>query len=238
MKLKDWDGIQTDVVINAPMEEVIAKMVAAGTEPDVVITSPPYGVGQIPSKGGSADKRVKTKNLEYDKVKDDFNEESYETWLKTLVKVAPLVFWNVPAKQGRPFGTDKVKPFGQIVWTKSNGTIPFANKGVIYAHEHIWLFGDPERLTKPLWSVWNFASQRLSKHPAPFPPALAARAIQYSTQPGDLVFDPFGGSGTTAATAKVMGRRYITCDVSAEYCSWIEERVKNSKPLMKAKEIA
>lgn len=228
--LKDWDGEERNVVIHGSMSDVIGKM---KLKPDVIFTSPPYGVGSIPQKKGTSEKRVKTEDQKYDSIEDSFTDENYSAWLKLCCETAPLVFWNVPAKQQRPFGTDSVQPFGQVIWTKAMGTIPFATKGVIYAHEYIWLFGDPKKLNRAVYSVWNVASQRYSKHPAPFPPQLPARAIQHSTLVGDLVFDPFGGSGTTAATAKAMGRDFITCDVSSEYCGWMVDRINGTKQVIR-----
>ena len=49
-------------------------------------------------------------------------------------------------------------------------------------------------------------------HPARFPAALPEFFIKFLTRPGDLVFDPFGGSGTTGAVAETLGRRWVTCD--------------------------
>lgn len=234
LTIAEWDGEERNVVVNAPMLDVICKMKNVGKmKPDLIFTSPPYGVGSIPMKRGTSEKRVKTKDQKYDSVEDTFTDENYREWLKLCNEISPITFWNVPAKQQRKFGIDAVEPFGQVIWTKAMGTIPFATKGVIYAHEYIWLVGDSTKLNKPVYSVWNVASQRYSKHPAPFPPELPARAIQHSTMPGDLVFDPFGGSGTTAATAKAMGRDFITCDVSTEYCEWMVTRINQTKQVMK-----
>jgi DNA modification methylase len=231
MKLADWDGITSNVIINASMEEVLEKM---KFKADLCVTSPPYSVGNIPTKGGDATKRVKTKNLKYDRVEDNFDEADYELWLNLILKKSQITFWNVPAKQlDRKFGVQGPhrEPFGQVVWTKSNGSVPFDKNGVIYSHENIWVFGDQEKIIKPFNSVWSMPTQRLSKHPASFPIDLPARAIRHCTKPGDVVLDPFGGSGTTAAVAKAMGRRFITCDVSEQYVSWIEERVEKTKAM-------
>jgi DNA modification methylase len=228
LKLSEWDGKTKNVIINAPMADVIAKMKMTAA---MIVTSPPYSVGKIPSKKGTSEKRQKTVDVTYDSVEDVFTEGDYTQWLSLCLKVSPIVFWNVPAKQAKPFGTVFNKPFGQVIWTKAMGTIPFATKGVIYAHEYIWLVGNPDALVRPVYSVWNFPSQRFSKHPAPFPAQIAAKAIDHASKPGDLIMDPFGGSGTTAAVAKAMGRDFITCDVSAEYCSWMKERITNTEVL-------
>jgi modification methylase len=55
-------------------------------------------------------------------------------------------------------------------------------------------------------------------HPAPFPEELPRRLLLLYTQPGDLVLDPFMGSGSTAVAAVMEGRHYVGYEMSAEYC--------------------
>ena len=62
-------------------------------------------------------------------------------------------------------------------------------------------------------------------HGAQFPTALPARCITTSTDPGDIVFDPFVGSGTTGVAAVSLGRRFIGIDVSAEYLALAETKI-------------
>ena len=70
------------------------------------------------------------------------------------------------------------------------------------------------------------------KHPAIFPEVLAHDHIISWSNPGDVVFDPFMGSGTTAKMAKLTGRRYVGFELSEEYCQVAEERLEHvSTPL-------
>ena len=62
-------------------------------------------------------------------------------------------------------------------------------------------------------------------HPAMFPEALARDHILSWSNPGDLVLDPFAGSGTTLKMAKETGRHYVGIEISEEYCKLIERRV-------------
>ncbi|MBA7521958.1 hypothetical protein ES705_14070 [subsurface metagenome] len=64
--------------------------------------------------------------------------------------------------------------------------------------------------------------------PNQLPEALVARIIRASSNPADLVLDPFCGSGTTAAVAAQLDRHYITIDISAEYLRHAKRRVKNT----------
>jgi site-specific DNA-methyltransferase (adenine-specific) len=63
------------------------------------------------------------------------------------------------------------------------------------------------------------------KHPAVFPEQLANDHIVSWSNPGDLVFDPFLGSGTTAKMAVVNGRNFLGFDISEEYCKLAKSRV-------------
>ena len=76
-------------------------------------------------------------------------------------------------------------------------------------------------------SIWSFATESAKRvnHPAPFPVELPKRCIEMFTFVGDVVLDPFLGSGTTAVAAKMTGRKYVGCDLSAEYCATAEERL-------------
>ena len=57
----------------------------------------------------------------------------------------------------------------------------------------------------------------LKPHPARMPVELASRMIRFLSRPDELVFDPFGGSGTTAIAAETLGRRWITTEMHREY---------------------
>lgn len=63
-------------------------------------------------------------------------------------------------------------------------------------------------------------------HSAAFPVSLPEWFIKLFTKTDDLILDPFLGSGTTAVAAKTNGRNYIGIDISKEYCSLAEKRVK------------
>lgn len=69
-------------------------------------------------------------------------------------------------------------------------------------------------------------------HPAQKPEKLLAKLILASSNAGDTVLDPFAGSGSTAVTAKKLGRRYIGIEQNPRYCAWAEYRLEqaDSKP--------
>lgn len=63
-------------------------------------------------------------------------------------------------------------------------------------------------------------------HPTQKPEELLRAIVLASSNPGDLVLDAFLGSGTTAVVAEQLGRRWLSCDRSPEYCGWAAERIE------------
>lgn len=80
--------------------------------------------------------------------------------------------------------------------------------------------------TKSVWTM-NPESAKKVKHPAPFPVELPFRLIQLYTFKGDVVLDPFMGSGSTAIAALKSERRFVGYDVDAEYIRLAEKRIAN-----------
>jgi DNA modification methylase len=79
--------------------------------------------------------------------------------------------------------------------------------------------------------VWEIPSERATRvgHPAPFPVELPLRLIQLFTYQGDLVLDPFMGSGSTAAAAVRSGRHFVGYDTESEYVRIAEQRVREER---------
>lgn len=75
-------------------------------------------------------------------------------------------------------------------------------------------------------SVWTIATKPYKgAHFATFPPALIEPCILAGSRPGDVVLDPFMGSGTTAEVAIKHGRQYVGCELNADYAALIDERI-------------
>jgi site-specific DNA-methyltransferase (adenine-specific) len=76
-------------------------------------------------------------------------------------------------------------------------------------------------------TVWTLAPapREQGGHPAPFPLELARRCIRLSTWPGEVVLDPFAGTGTTLLAARQLGRRAIGIERSEAYCAQAVDRL-------------
>lgn len=73
---------------------------------------------------------------------------------------------------------------------------------------------------------WSMAEN--TAHPTQKPEKLLAKLILASSNEGDLVFDPFLGSGSTAVTAKKLNRHYAGIEINPQYCVWAEKRLENA----------
>lgn len=76
-------------------------------------------------------------------------------------------------------------------------------------------------------SIWNINFEINTKHPAPFPESLVGNIILGCSREGDLIYDPFSGSGTVAKMAVKFKRNYIGSEISSEYVKLANNRIKN-----------
>lgn len=76
-------------------------------------------------------------------------------------------------------------------------------------------------ITIPFWSM-----PENTAHPTQKSEKLIAKIMLASSNPSDVVFDPFLGSGTTSVVAKKLGRKYIGVEVNKQYCVWAEKRLE------------
>ena len=141
-----------------------------------------------------------------------------------------------------------------IVWRKANPMPNFRGTRFTNAHETlIWASkGEGAKYTfnyrsmktlndeLQMRSDWEFpicgGQERLKKdgvkvHPTQKPEALLYRILLACTKPGDIVVDPFFGTGTTGAVAKRLGRRWIGIEREGDYIAAAEERIAAALPL-------
>jgi DNA modification methylase len=127
-----------------------------------------------------------------------------------------------------------------IVWNKPNCQPESVKDRPTRSHEMLFLFSkseqyhyDPSAVRGPngrnLRTVWDIPTQAYKEaHFATFPPALIEPCLALATEPGDLVLDPFLGSGTVAEVAARMGRRFLGIELNPEYVDIATRRVQAS----------
>lgn len=145
---------------------------------------------------------------------------------------------------------------GEIIWDKGASASPStawgswqsaSNPTLRDVHEYILVFskgtfsrpkGDRKNTIRKedflQWtkSVWTFPAERARAigHPAPFPPALPARLIELYSYAGDVILDPFCGSGTTCLAARDANRHYVGYDVQEAYVALAQGRLSGAEP--------
>ena len=143
---------------------------------------------------------------------------------------------------------------GEVIWRKhkaSNGSTAWgswmsaSNPILRDTHEYLLAFSKGrwqrvrrgestitrEEFLEATLSVWDIAPESAHRvdHPAPFPVALPRRVIELYTYAGDLVLDPFLGSGTTAVAAIQTGRRYVGYETEASYVRTARRRIAEAE---------
>jgi DNA modification methylase len=76
--------------------------------------------------------------------------------------------------------------------------------------------------------IWNITGESTREHPAPYPLELADRLVRMFSFVGDVVLDPFCGSGTSMLAAMNAGRHSIGVEIDPDYCSLIEQRLDHN----------
>jgi len=110
---------------------------------------------------------------------------------------------------------------------RSNGKYHNPGSGLV---PHSGLTKSYERKNKR--SVWSVTKKPYKgAHFATFPPDLIEPCILAGSEPGDIILDPFMGSGTTAMVAKQHGRYYMGCELHEDYGELIKNRVPEEQPV-------
>ena len=124
-----------------------------------------------------------------------------------------------------------------VIWRKPNAMPESVKDRPTRSHEYLFFLTKAERYyydyeavretnDRAVRSVWDINTQPFPEaHFATFPPALAEPCIRLSTQPGDLVLDPFLGSGTVAQVAIEHGRPFIGIELNPEYVAIARRRI-------------
>lgn len=129
-----------------------------------------------------------------------------------------------------------------IVWNKPNCQPESVRDRPTRSHEYVFLLSKSERykynvdaITGPnrrrLRTVWDVKTQaypETSGHFATFPPSLIEPCISLSSDAGDIVLDPFVGSGTAAVAASSLGRRFVGIELNPEYIDLARVRLSKA----------
>lgn len=196
---------------------------AAGSV-DAVITDPPYGIGYAPRYSGVMRGAYNVPAKNYPPIVGDdssFDPTPFLGFPKVVLFGADHFYDRLPLGGG------------WLVWDKRCGLIPertqadcemawYSQDGVARMFRHIWdgMVKDSERGTP-------------REHPTQKPVELMTWVIEKVTEPGDVIFDPFMGSGTTGVAAVRLGRSFLGCEISPAYFAIAQRRIEQAQMQMR-----
>lgn len=215
-----------------------------GAKADLCFTSPPYN-----SKDGGykTDYSGKTKKF-YNHQCDNRTEDEWVSFCNSVLQLVAMhlksedspVVWNVMytancrSGYGKTMfcGTHGLSVHETICWDKGAG-FPTASRGILSRNwELIFVLSKGLTYTTTQgendvrWAKWDIGrpKQQQEKHKATFPVELASRAMTDFGNQGDVVYDPFLGSGSTLIAAEQLQRTCYGMELSPQYCDVIVER--------------
>jgi site-specific DNA-methyltransferase (adenine-specific) len=116
----------------------------------------------------------------------------------------------------------------QFAWAHAHETLIWASKGARHTFNYDLINSrDPAAQMSSVWSIPSVPPKEKTHgyHPTQKPLRLVRRAILASTGKGDLVFDPFCGSGTTAVAVKELGRYFVGAEKEGAYAELAGRRI-------------
>lgn len=129
-----------------------------------------------------------------------------------------------------------------VIWNKPNAQPESVGDRPTRSHEYVFLLSKSERYlydvtvvrgpngrrVRTVWDVKTQAMPEAKGHFATFPPALIEPCILSASRRGDMVLDPFAGSGTTALVAGSQGRRFAGVELHSEYVAMAQHRLQRA----------
>lgn len=220
---------------------------------DLVVTSPPYNMrtrvrdGKYTSRETVDHFSKKYNHFGDDMPIDDFYR-FHKAVLAELIRVSKVVCYNFQVVTGSKEAFFKIMgDFSGhikdvIVWDKGNGQPAMHSKVMNSCHEFILVIEGDHKKGRAIQNA-KFArgtmanivrvgrGKALPDHGAVFPEKLVAILVNAFSGEGDLLYDPFLGTGTTAVVAVKLNRRWFGSEISDKYCETAKRRIYEAKGL-------
>ena len=201
----------------------ILPTLAAGSV-DAVVTDPPYGIG-VKTNYAERGRGALARCNDYKPIIGD--DKPFDP--------TPFLEFDTVILFGANYYADKLPiSGGWIIWDKVDGLpskrpVGFNDNSDC---EMIWTnIGNAARIVKHRWMGAMKASENGDRriHPTQKPIKLMTRIIEYWTNPGDTILDPFMGSGTTGVACAQTGRSFIGIEIDENYFKIAEKRINKAR---------
>jgi len=219
---------------------------------DCIITDPPYAISQkgkkisrksLSSKSWKCDMDIKLDFGEWDTFKDEKEYfEFTESWFKECVRVLKQKSWIYIFFDRLKIGYFDlilapkygIKSRTVFTWLKTNPCPSFRKVNWLSASEFVWVGSKGECKLKNFLKQSEMFNYMITpnksiygktEHPTEKPEDLIRKFILVNTDKGDIVLDPFMGSGTTAVACKQLNRNFIGFEISKRYVEIANKRL-------------
>lgn len=209
-----------------------------GESVDLVIADPPFGI-DFRGKPGNYNRTPGRVVEGYREEREDYLEFT-RAWMSHLPRLlretgSAFVFsgWNNLKEVLIALDETGLVTINHLIWKYQFGV--YTKKRFVTSHYHIlfaakspakYRFHKIDRYPEDVIVIKREYWTGKTKTPTKLPLALVEKLILYATDPGDLVLDPFMGSGTTAVAALKTGRRFLGFEIVPEYVRFAEERIR------------
>lgn len=221
--------METNKVYLCDCKDGMQQMIDERIKVDLILTDPPYEMPSVKPHGKTAfaDKlRKSMKDLEEANLTKGITNDYLELMIKLQDKVNIYIWCNgKQIEQYLDFFVKKHKcKYDILIWNKTN-VIPCYSNKYLADKEYVLYFRKGGKCHPSNYddartvyvSPTNTKDKKLYNHPTIKPLPFIKRMIKNSTVEGELVLDPFAGSGTTLVASKVLNRRYIGFEKEQKY---------------------
>ena len=194
---------------------------------DLVVTDPPY---EIHTKGGGLGRRPVYENGALGKISQGFDAEAtLEQIARICKKINIFIFCSTKQKPRiMNWGYERGCNIAELAWYKPNAA-PFTNNTFKSDLENIIYIREKGVKIKGISKLFTHnCGKSKYGHPTEKPLEIIEKLILTASNEGDLIFDPFMGSGTTAVACKELNRNFIGCEIEAKYCEIAEKRLRKT----------
>lgn len=211
---------------------------------DLIVTSPPYNNFRNRRTQKSRESYWKRTNIVYKDFSNKMTDDEYMQWqvdcineMVRIIKPTGTIAYN---HKDRIFNFEVLSPLQWILQTNAifRQRITWDRCGMqaynpvrfYRCEEDIYILGKQGKFKwnkdfAKYMSIWKILPTKNEDFPCSFPTEIPTRCIEAFTGKGDIVLDPFSGSGTTAVAALQLGRKYIGFEISQEYVDIANERI-------------
>ena len=236
--------IEINKVYCCDSKEGMQELINQGIKVDLIITDPPYDMPCMKPGGKSriADRLRKEMNeLEEAKLHLGISNDYLELMVKLQDKINIYIWCNgKQIEQYLDFFVKKHKcKYDILIWNKTNAMPCYSNK-YLTDKEYVLYFRKGglcnPRCYEDAKTVYQSSLNAIDKkrygHPTIKPLPFIIKMVKNSSMEGDLILDPFAGSGTTLVASKILDRNFIGFEIEQKYVDICNQRLQEKEGLL------